>query len=331
MSSQGYCPRHSLLQRRLPGLMPFVLSVLCLPIASVGVASEPEPTRMDAIQSLRLDSIPGEMPTFYSPGAELRAKYLQSLLGGEIAYYATQFHVHFAPMTMAVLNANQWPRVVADNPYGMPSVSEKAPYVFVMPASWKEVTWMPFPTREEVAPAILRRALANGRTWRQIQFEGGDGIGTHEIGHSVIDQLGIDAQTYWFNEFLASYVGYAYLKARDPRQALSSEIFWTHGLKAPHPFTKLDDFESRYGELGEKYPANYGWYQVALDQRVIEIYRQSGIDYLRLIRAQFPKGAPTLNSTQLLDKLEGISPGWKAWSIRLEAGDPKAVTLGASP
>jgi hypothetical protein len=329
MTSRIFCLFHASPYQRFSCAAPFVLLFLSLHIASESVAGEAEPARMEAIKSLRLDLIPGDMPTFYSPGAQLRAKYLQTLLGGEIDYYAREFHVHFARVIMAVLNTNQWPKVVGDDPYGMPSVSEHAPYVFVMPAGWNEVTWMPFPEREEVAPAILRRALANGKTWDQIKFEGCDGIGTHEIGHSVIDQLGIDAQTHWLNEFLASYVGYAYLKTRDPQQALSNEIFWTHGLKAPHPFTKLDDFESKYVELEQKYPANYGWYQVALDQRVIEIYRQSGVGYLRTIREQFPKGAPQLDSKGVLNKLERISPGWKAWSKRLEAGDVTAVTVGA--
>jgi hypothetical protein len=330
MTSKVFCCFHALLCRRLSFAASFVLLFLCLHIASQGVAGEAEPARMEAIHSLGLDSVPGDMPTFYSPGARVRAKYLQALLEGEIDYYAHQFHVHFTPVIMAVLNTNQWPKVVGDDPYGMPSVSEHEPYVFVMPASWNEVTWMPFPEREEVAPAILKLALVDGKTWDQVKFEGCDGIGTHEIGHSIIDQLGIDAQTHWLNEFLASYVGYAYLKARDPQQALSNEIFWTHGLKAPHPFTKLDDFETKYVELEQKYPANYGWYQVALDQRVIEIYRQTGVDYLRTIRAQFPKGAPRLDNQGVLNKLEGINPGWKAWSKRLEAGDVRAIIVGAS-
>jgi hypothetical protein len=120
---------------------------------------------------------------------------------------------------------------------------------------------------------------------------------------------------------LASYMGYAYLKAKDPGQALSNEIFWTVGLKnSPHQFTKLDDFESKYDELQEKYPGNYGWYQLALDQRVIEVFKEGGLEYLRRIRKEFPLGAPALNSAQLLAKLEVISPGWKAWALRLEAG-----------
>ena len=307
-------------------LLPFCLHAMA---AQSGPDSE-ESNRMDGIKSLGLESIQGSMPTFYSPHAEVRAKYLQGLLGGEIAYYADQFHLPFSPVTMAVLDAQQWPKVAGEEPYGMPSVDGTRPAVVVMPASWDEVTWMVVPKREEVPPAMLRKALANGKKWDQVKFEGCDGIGTHEIGHFIIRQLGIDPQTKWFNEFLASYAGYAYLKARDPAQALSNEIFWAVGLKhSPHRFTKLGDFESKYDELQQKYPGNYGWYQLALDQRVIEIYEQSGLDYLREVRREFPTGAPTLDSAQLLNKLERISRGWKAWAVRLEAGNVKAIKLGS--
>jgi len=133
-------------------------------------------------------------------------------------------------------------------------------------------------------------------------------------------------QTKWFNEFLASYVGYAYLKTKVPSKAFSSEIFWTVGLgNSPHTFTKLDDFESKYDQLQEKYPGNYGWYQLALDQRVIEVYAPSGVEYLREIRKEFPSGVQPLDSAQLLTKLERISPGWKAWAAHLEAGNVKAA------
>jgi hypothetical protein len=285
---------------------------------------------MDGIKSLRLESIPGTMPTYYSPQTQARAEYLQGLLGGEITYYANIFRVSLSPITLAVLDPQQWPTVAGEEPYGMPSIDGTSPAVFVMPASWDEVTWMAAPKRAQVPPAMLRRALANGRKWSQVKFEGCDGIGTHEIGHSIIRQLGIDAQTKWFDEFLASYVGYAYLKAKSPAQALSNEIFWTVGLNnSPHPFTKLDDFETRYNQLQQEYPANYGWYQLALDQRVIEIYTQSGVEYLQEVRNQFPEGAPTLDNAQLLNKLEKISPGWKAWAAQLEAGNVKAALLPA--
>jgi hypothetical protein len=294
---------------------------LCLGAAPAAPSTDPEASqRMDAILPLGLKSIPGSVPTFYSAHAGARAKYLQGLLGGEIGYYTEQFQARFGPIAMAVLNAAQWTKVAGAEPYGMPSVEGTTPAVILMPASWDGVTWMAVPERAQVPPAMLRRALAGGRSWQQVKFEGCDGIGTHEMGHFIIHQLGIDAQTHWFNEFLASYVGYAYLRAKLPEQALSNELFWIAGLQhSPHLFTRLDDFENKYDELQEKYPGNYGWYQLALDQRVIEIYRQSGVDYLKTIRAEFPAGGPRLDNAQLLEKLERISAGWQAWAVRLEA------------
>lgn len=292
----------------------------------VDTAAADESKRIDAIRSLRLESIPGAMPTYYSPHSKSRAKHLQGLLGGEIAYYSDQFHVALSPVTMAVLDAEQWAKVAGKSPYGMPSVDGTNPPVFIMPASWKGVKWMIVPRREEVPLAMLRKALATGKKWSQIKFEGCDGIGTHEIGHSIIRQLGIDPQTKWFDEFLASYAGYAYLEATEPAQALSNEIFWTVGLKnSPHPFTKLDDFELRYNELQRKYPANYGWYQLAFDQRVINIYQQMGLGFLRQVQLQFPSGGPLLNNAQVIDKLDAISSGWKAWSALVEAGNLTAA------
>lgn len=289
------------------------------------------PHRIDAIHSLGLKFVPGSLPAFYSPHAQARAKYLQGLLGGEIAYYAAEFHFAFGRVALAVLNDSQWPKVAGEEPYGMPSVDGTKPAVIVMPASWDDVTWMAVPKREEVPMAMLQDALAGGKHWEQVKFEGCDGIGTHEVGHFIVRQLGIDPQTYWFSEFLASYAGYAYLKAKQPGQALSNEIFWTVGLKnSPHPFTRLEDFESKYDELQQQYPGNYGWYQLALDQRVIEIYEQSGIRFLHEVREKFPAGAPALDSAQLLNKLESLNPGWKAWALRLEAGEVTATPIAVA-
>jgi hypothetical protein len=142
-------------------------------------------------------------------------------------------------------------------------------------------------------------------------------------------QLRIDPKTHWFNEFLASYVGYAYLKAQQPRRVLSNEIFWAVALEnSPHPFTRLDDFEARYDELQEKYPANYGWYQVALGQRVIEIYRDYGVGYLKTMRSAIPAGDPAMDSHQLLNTLERISPGWRAWAQQMQQ---ETLSAGYSP
>jgi hypothetical protein len=91
---------------------------LCLHAAPQSVADAEESRRIDQIHSLGLAYIPGKMPTFYSPRSKARAKYLQSLLGGEITYYAKLFHIEFVPVDMAVLDADQWHFVAGKDPYG---------------------------------------------------------------------------------------------------------------------------------------------------------------------------------------------------------------------
>ena len=112
-----------------------ILLPLCLHAATPGDPDFSASHRIDAIKSLGLESIPGSMQAFYSLHAEARARYLQGLLGGEIAYYGEQFQFHFDPVALAVLNAPQWSKVAAEEPLGMPSVDGTSPAVVVMPAS----------------------------------------------------------------------------------------------------------------------------------------------------------------------------------------------------
>jgi hypothetical protein len=109
-----------------------------------------------------------------------------------------------------VLNPQQWQPVSAPIPYGMPSV-EGHPRVIVMPADWDLVTAMPFPKETDATPSLRKRANATGMTWKALIHRGADGIGAHELGHVILEDYGIDAQTHWFNEFLASYIGDVYI------------------------------------------------------------------------------------------------------------------------
>lgn len=277
------------------------------------------PVRQKNLGSLHDPTIPGAMKTFYSPGFRARAEFLQELLAGEFRYYSKKFGVKFAPVTLAVLTPDQWTKVVPF-PYALPSISMTPPYIFTMPSDWSKSTTFPFPQGKDVDSATLKRALSEGHTWETLRWEGGDGIGTHEIGHSISWQLGIDPHTHWFDEFLASYIGYAYLKAERPGEVLGNEVFWKAGfLNTPHPHTSIEYLETHYKEIGLQNPANYAWYEFALDQRLLEVYQQEGFDFLVKVRSSFPADGSKLNTAQVLDRLEAIQPGWKAWAQRMES------------
>jgi hypothetical protein len=279
-------------------------------------ATDPQ-SRMAAIQTLKLPRLlGGSLPTYYSPEAQARARNLQLFVEGERAYYRAQLSVPLDGLVLAVLNPRQWDPVSAPEPYGMPSVDGR-PRVIVMPSDWDQVTAMPLPKESDATPELRKQAQATGVAWQDLMHRGADGIGAHELGHAIVQDYGINAQTYWFNEFLASYVGDVYVVEKRPNDVAANRLLWAACLEWPHPHATLAYFEAHYEELQEKDPRNYGWYQCAMDQRVIAVHAQEGIGFLAKVKAAFPRSAPKLTTDQVLDKLEAIDPGWKAWAAAL--------------
>jgi hypothetical protein len=272
---------------------------------------------MESIHALGLPKLSGgSLPVYFSAGKEVRARKLQAFVEGERNFYRAKLGVSLDDLVLAVLNPRQWESVSAPLPYGMPSV-EGHPRVIVMPADWDQVTAMPLPRDWEASPSLRKRAKATGMTWKALIHLGADGIGAHELGHVIIEDYGIDAQTHWFNEFLASYIGDVYVVEEQPQDVEANRIFWRASLEWPHAHTTLADFDAQYDEIMQNDPRNYGWYQCAFDQRVIAVHKREGLEFLTKIKAAFPLGGPRLTEAQVLEKLEAIDPGWKAWAAEL--------------
>ncbi len=256
-----------------------------LPCTSMLVAqqprSRPAEKRMEAVQRLKLAQLPGgTLPTFYSTGAEARARYFQALIAGERDFYRQQLHVPLGDLHLAVLSPEQWSPVTTRDPYGMPSV-QGHPRVITMPADWSKAVIISVPEVNSLSPQLQQEVSATGKPIRDLVYVGADSIGTHELGHAIIEDYGIGWTTYWFNEFLASYVGNVYIEEKRPADRAADHIMWQVALGWPHPHTSLDYFETHYDELSER--------------------------------------APQLTSAQVLDKLESITPGWKQWAAEVEA------------
>jgi hypothetical protein len=310
----------------LLGLLGLFAVLMASSLAAQAQRSEPaaDPSedgqqRLQALLALHDLKLPGAIPTYYTAGYAGNARYTQNLVADEFLFYAASMQLRSPSTVLAVLDAKQWPLVAQGLPYGMPSVSDHEPFVIAMPAEWKSVTALPFPRKEDVSVDDLKILLAHGAPWDEVRYQGGYGVATHEIGHAIIRQLKIDPQVSWFNELLASYIGFAYLYAKHPETIAGNEIFWKQGLSSPHPFTSLAYFEKNYGDLASNHPVNYAWYQFAFDARGLEVYRRRGLEFVRAVAKQFPAGGPRLNSDQVLEKLEAIDPGWKDWAARLEA------------
>jgi hypothetical protein len=301
---------------------------LCLSVSALR-AQQPEDhppqPRAATLQQMHAPTLTGgNLPTYYSRGSEARARQLQEFIADERAFYRQQLGVALDDLQLAVLNPAQWQQVSAPIPYGMPSV-EGHPRVVVMPADWSKVTAMPLPKESDMPASLRKIAAKTGRSWNQLMYLGADEIGAHEVGHAILEDYGIDAQVHWFNEFLASYVGVVFVDAKRPADMTANRLLWNGCLLWPHPHTSLHDLDAMYDEIMQQSPTNYGWYQCAMDQRVLAIHHQEGIGFLKQVKREFPIGAPRLNEQQVLDKLETLTPGWKAWASHLQSGEVQAA------
>src|SRR5271165_5383882 len=68
----------------------------------------PQP-RMESIRALGLPSLSGgDLPTYFSPGNEARARSLQAFVAGERSFYRAKLGVPLNDLVLAVLNPQQW-------------------------------------------------------------------------------------------------------------------------------------------------------------------------------------------------------------------------------
>lgn len=269
------------------------------------------------IRAMRVDSFAlGHATTFYTPGHEAWARQITALAVGASRYLADSLDLTF-PLRVAVLGPSQWLSWSSD--HGRVTWSDGG---YGMPWGWG-------PDRLITVPAtldegVLLRNASDSVDPRQMQF-----IALHELGHVCAREYFFPnsdrrwSPIGWFSEFMASYFAYAYAREQKPELAdvmLSSARRRMAG--AEPRYTKLEDMHGVFARLPPREAAaNYGWYQMALNLRVAEVYDRYGLDFLRRLRDVLPwDGFDRWTSDLILDRLEEIAPGFRAWARDLEAG-----------
>ena len=275
--------------------------------------------RAQLIQALHNPCLKGRIVTCYTSGYRASAVSLQQFLTGELVFVRQRLGIS-VPLVLAVLDERQWPLAEPELPYAMPSVHGDPPIALVA-ANWAAAK--DFYPKAEVAgnPAVLREITLHRSTWDQANAQVGDLLSAHELGHAVIDAYGIVPGSYWLDEFLASYVWYAYISERHPEQLWLFDVLQAgNQLERPQRFVTLAELDKNYHAIVESdmKTNNYGWYQGQLIERVRTVYALRGFDFLKEVRAVFPPGeAPQLGSDEALRRVELIDPTFGDWAKEL--------------
>jgi len=277
-------------------------------------ASAQDAKTLEKVQNLKTPSLKNKITVYYSPGYKKRAKEIQPLIEDAMRFYEQKLNLK-VDLSVAVLEKAQWQQVTPI-PYGLPWVSD-APHVAFLPATADGVVVSDtLKSKEFFTPAMLQKIKSSGFSFEQAAEKTVDLIGLHELGHTYSQQIGIISPrpNKWFNEFMASYFAYAYLREKRPKLATLFHTM-TADMAAVTPkqkHTTLDDFERLYVEVG---PANYGWYQGKFFERVAQVYEAKGLSFIEEVRKTFPGDEKeTLTIDVVLERSEKIAPGFISWS-----------------
>ncbi len=269
-------------------------------LAAAAAAQDPSP--YERIQALGLDSMRVDpVLILYDEADRARAAELASLVRDANEYFRHELELALEPR-IAGLPAGHWVGDIPTDRYTMPYGIE-AERMIVVPASGARLP--------EGAPFT-----------RPIDF-----IALHEYGHLAntryfrAGQWDAYAPT-WFEEFLATYWAWAYVRRFQPAWSDSLLREWPATLTKYTPPELSLDWRFMRSLPPEEMSRSYGWYQIMLNVEVARVYEEQGVGFLRAVRERLDWDVvDSWTTPALLARLEKIAPGFQEWADRLRAGD----------
>jgi hypothetical protein len=296
------------------------------PVVVDSMAPEPPQASviLDNLMAAGVETLPGPIPTYYSPGYRERAEGLQAWLRDADDFFRKRLRVN-PEFSLAVLSPEHW-SVVSMGPYGVPFVPplvpgdlSVVPRLVVLPAATDQAVVTQIYSAAEVAlpPHAAATLAALGISYDEAVLQVLDLIGFHEVGHVYIAALGYhrDNTARWLEELLATYAAYSYLDLAQPTaipvwDALSEALL---GF-VPPVSRSLDDFNALYIQgLG---PATYGWFQSHFNLRstVVLKHRPRATWFAQLRGLGLDQDTRDMPTSELLSRLRGFNPSFTAWA-----------------
>jgi hypothetical protein len=291
----------------------FALSVNSLRAMDVGAA----------LETLRLPSLSGKVPVYYSPAYASRATGLRDRLVRAVDFFEQQLRVT-PKIYLAVLDREHWWDVAfSGTPYGMPNsaMSRSGGGLVCLPATHDAFDALGRNIKANLPTPALKAIESTGLSFEEGMREFGDSIMYHELGHIYAAAYGIAMPNRWVNELLANYLAIAYASEHPAEPKLENfrrmaSGGFGRGSRPKH--TTLEDFESLYMGVGFE---NYGWYQGQITRRAEDVYKMKKLDFLNEVKALFPSNEKRPIPVDVsLERLEKIAPGFLDWARELAGG-----------
>lgn len=298
---------------------PLVLTALVALVAGpLRAQGDPPTDLLGRVRALGTPTSTDRITVYYDLGHEAKAVRLRALVQDAMTFFADSLGV--APdLSLAVVERSTWERIFTWQPYGIPGVEGTPPVAFLPATDDNVAANDALSIAAGVSASAHAMLRAGGTTWEEASRRYVDLVGLHELGHAFAGAYGISVRSKWFNEWLATYFAYAYLRAmRTPSAYVWDGVLqgYTDAVRPEH--RTLEAFERLYFGVGAQ---NYVWYQAQFQAQVSEVYQARGVDFLRVLRRAFPMGAAPVDSQEeLLGRLDELQPGFRAWAQARTSG-----------
>jgi len=316
MASNAHTPRQVV--RRIAVAAALLVTLANRPSTVLAQNTPPAPPPANLLQRIRALGLPSStdrLTVYFNPGHEAKAVRIRTLVQDARQFFADSLGL--APeLAIAVLERPTWDRLITWQPYGIPGIEGTPPVAF-LPATDDNLAADDARSLEAAISDTARRLIASsGRTWAEASKRYVDFVGLHELGHAFASAYGIDVPSKWFNEWLATYFCYTYLRAARPKDAKLWEGILQGYRDAVHPEHRtLETFERLYAGVGAN---NYVWYQARFQQQVERAHDAQGVTFLRRLKQAFPRGATRIASPdELLRRLDALQPGFRTWAATM--------------
>ncbi len=299
------------LHRKWTAILIVILSNALL----VGVAYAQGPLSREKILELGLPTISGEVTVYYSEGYAERATYLQGIAEAANHFLRRPEIVGVdLDLGLAVLDSEDWAKLTRI-PYGISHIHNLGVSpTAIVPASEDNVLVKGYlENKERVSKENLRRLEKLDLSFEDAASMFVDLVGIHEIGHIYAHDYGTWPTEKWLNEFIATYLAYAFMKDLRPKMVWLWETMNDVAVEAnENEHTTLRDFEVLYMGVGG---GNYGWYQGRFQQKASEVFAKLGISFIHYLKqslADKPKASD--NDPFRLQQLDVFSGGFVNWA-----------------
>jgi hypothetical protein len=218
-----------------------------------------------------------EFVAYCSKGFEKTSSVIGTRLANALKYHEQL--LGFKPaVTLLALSAADWSTYTSFPVYGMPHYTNNRTLVI---ATEDNPFWQSFmPPLDQLPKALADQVLAaytsEGKLTMQPFF---DLLAIHELGHAFHIQGGLNMQRKWLAEFFCNIFLHTYVAEREPESLPALTVFPNMVVAAgakEYRYTRLQDIEERYDEIGQQHAKNYGWFQCRWHAGAAKIYDAGG-------------------------------------------------------